>query len=261
MAQIITTHGQQRVSAISGEVLLVIDQQRVISLRVGDHIPDGALLLCGDGAKVRLVALYDPRLGSAPENQVQSWSESLVQQLLQHYQSLRPTEYPAERLQALSASDFGLLPSPPVLGDASAHPAQISSSVSPLFVAPSPSQAQQDVPSSSNTQAFAIERTGAHILASAGFDTGHAAISSRQLADAPALFAPEMLGAMAGSVQEDVRLRSEGQLWLEHAPVDAIFTPVTLSGRFGELQLDAQGVWRYLLNNGAAQVQALREGE
>lgn len=64
---------------------------------------------------------------------------------------------------------------------------------------------------------------------------------------------------MAGSVREDVRLHSEGQLWLEHAPVDAIFTPVTLSGRFGELQLDAQGVWRYLLNNGAAQVQALRE--
>ena len=261
MALIITAQGEQVVSAISGEVFLVIDPQQVMLLRPGDHIPDGALLICHDGARIRLVALFDPLLGSAPENQVQSWSEPLVQQLLQHYQPLRPTDHPAERLQAHSASDLGLLQSTPFIGGGQAYPAQLSSSVSPLFVAPSPSQAQHDTPASSNTQAFAIERTGAHILASAGFDTGHALVGSGHLPDAPMLFAPEIQGAMAGGVQEDVRLQSEGQVWLAHAPVDARFTPVTLSGRFGELQLDAQGVWRYLLNNGAAQVQALREGE
>ncbi|MGQ7819543.1 VCBS domain-containing protein, partial [Metapseudomonas furukawaii] len=69
-------------------------------------------------------------------------------------------------------------------------------------------------------------------------------------------------GTDSGLVKEDSTLTTGGTLTATDVDgTDNAFTPSTQAGTYGTLSLDANGTWSYSLDNGAAHVQALAEGE
>ncbi|NWL80572.1 hypothetical protein DM872_27345, partial [Pseudomonas taiwanensis] len=69
-------------------------------------------------------------------------------------------------------------------------------------------------------------------------------------------------GVDSGSVKEDTTLTTGGTLTATDVDgTDNLFTASTQTGSYGSLSLGSNGAWTYTLDNGAAQVQALTEGE
>ncbi|WAC44493.1 VCBS domain-containing protein [Pseudomonas sp. SL4(2022)] len=69
-------------------------------------------------------------------------------------------------------------------------------------------------------------------------------------------------GTHSATVTEDNLLGAQGRLSVSDVDQgEAGFVPQTLTGGYGQLQLDAQGHWSYQLDNANPSVQALGEGE
>ncbi|WP_374243253.1 VCBS domain-containing protein [Zoogloea sp.] len=70
-------------------------------------------------------------------------------------------------------------------------------------------------------------------------------------------------GPLAGSVKEDTagQLVASDSLFVTDVDNPAAFNPATVTGAYGTFSINAAGDWRYVLNNGAANVQALKEGD
>ncbi|WP_374266350.1 VCBS domain-containing protein, partial [Zoogloea sp.] len=70
-------------------------------------------------------------------------------------------------------------------------------------------------------------------------------------------------GPLTGTVKEDTpgQLSAGGRLVVTDVDSPASFTPATVGGTFGSFNIAADGTWTYVLNNSAANVQALPEGD
>ena len=70
-------------------------------------------------------------------------------------------------------------------------------------------------------------------------------------------------GTAIGSVKEDTvgQLTATGTLTATDVDSPATFTPASATGAYGSFSIAANGVWTYVLDNGATQVQALHEGD
>ncbi len=76
---------------------------------------------------------------------------------------------------------------------------------------------------------------------------------------------PPVLGADAASVQEDLLTQASGNLLVNDADPDGralrVTTPGNFTGSYGMVAIDADGFFSYALDNAAAAVQSLREGQ
>ncbi|GLT20710.1 hypothetical protein GCM10007933_01610 [Zoogloea oryzae] len=75
--------------------------------------------------------------------------------------------------------------------------------------------------------------------------------------------AAQINGPLAGSVKEDTagQLVASNSLFVTDVDNPAAFNPATVTGTYGTFSINAAGDWTYTLNNGAANVQALKEGD
>ncbi len=75
--------------------------------------------------------------------------------------------------------------------------------------------------------------------------------------------AAQINGPLAGSVKEDTagQLVASNSLFVTDVDNPAAFNPATVTGTYGTFSINAAGDWTYTLNNSAANVQALKEGD
>ena len=97
-----------------------------------------------------------------------------------------------------------------------------------------------------------------------GEDTADVVIDVAGTNDSPVI----SVGSASGDVDEDGTLEVSGQLTSSDVDADATATwsvspnsPSGAVGTYGSISVDQTGEWTYTLNNGAANVQALAEGE